>query len=101
MAKYLAKTFGAEGRHKALGMSRRWSSSRGWPGSGRMRLEPTEGSGWEERIFAYGYLTADLVDSGTFLRVGNENTVAYFDKERAVRGPKKIRRLLNAEAIRA
>ena len=96
MAKYLAKTFGAEGRHKALGMARRWSSSRGWPGAGRQRLAPSESGGWSERVFEYGHLSADLVEHGTFLRVGNERTVAYFAKKAKDRGPKRIRRLLNA-----
>ncbi len=96
MAKYLSKTFGTEGRHKALGMSRRWSSSRGWPGSGRQRLAPSEGEGWKQRIFEYGHLTADLVDSGTFTRVGNEATLAYFARKKEDRGPNAIRRLLDA-----
>lgn len=96
MAKYLAKTFGAEDRHKALGMSRRWSSSRGWPGSGRMRLAPSEDGGWKERVFAYGHLGAEMVEPGTFLRVGNERTVAFFEEKARLRGPKAIRRLLNA-----
>ncbi len=38
MAKYLTKTFGMESRLEVLGMTRRWSTSRGWPGGGRMRL---------------------------------------------------------------
>jgi len=31
MGKYLGKTFGMEGRMEALGMARRWSTSRGFP----------------------------------------------------------------------
>ena len=96
MAKYLAKTFGSEDRHKALGMKRRWSSSRGWPGSGRMQLEPTMEGGWKQRDFAYGKLPALQVDGGTFRRVGNENTLAYFEKKKAKRGANNVRRLLNA-----
>ena len=96
MAKYMVKTFGAETRLKALGMARRWSSSRGWPGSGQLRLAPTEGCGWTTRTFRYGHLCADLVDRGTFLRVGDANTRAYFDKRALDRGPQTIRRLLNA-----
>ena len=96
MAKYLVKTFGAEGRLKALGMRRRWSSSRGWPGSGRLRLEPSAVGGWYEKVFAYGHLSAGMVARGSFLRVGDENTKAFFEKKEQDRGPKQIRRLLNA-----
>ncbi len=96
MGKYLGKTFGTEGRLKALGMSRRWSSSRGWPGNGRMRLAPTEQGGWKERVFEYGKLAVEDVERGTFTRVGNENTVAHFKKVDADRGPRLVRRLLDA-----
>ena len=95
MAKYLVKTFGAESRLKALGMARRWSSSRGWPGSGRLRLAPSKDGGWYERIFNYGHLSAELVERGTFLRVGNENTKAFFEKVEKTRDARKIRRLVN------
>ncbi len=44
LSKYFAKDFDNE-RRKELGMSRRWSTSRGWPGNGRVRLVVPEG-GW-------------------------------------------------------
>ena len=100
MAKYVSKTFGMEGRLKALGMARRWSSSRGWPGSGRMRLAPSAEGGWYERVFSYGTLEAEKVDHGSFDRVGNANTREYFQKVDAERGPNKVRRLLNAKDVR-
>ena len=96
MAKYLAKTFGEEDRFKALGMARRWSSSKGWPGTGRLRLAPSEGEGWKERVFSYGSLQADLVDVGTFDRVGDENTRAYFQKRSVEAQIGDLRRLLHA-----
>ena len=97
MGKYLAKTFGAESRHKALGMLRRWSSSRGWPGSGRLRLAPTEQEGWLYREYRAGYLPMQDVDAGTFAKVGDENTVAFFERTKT---KQSARRLLNVANVR-
>lgn len=51
LAKYMQK--GALNRRKLddLGFTRRWSSSRGWPGSGRLRLAQTD-IGWLKRSYA-------------------------------------------------
>ena len=71
MAKYLTKTFGAEGRMKALGMKRRWSSSRGWPGSGRPRLRPSVEKNWEHREYKKGGLHQDWEEQCDIERVGS------------------------------
>lgn len=45
MVKYMTKAF-SKARAIALGMTRRWSSSKGWPGSGKLQLAQTVGGGW-------------------------------------------------------
>lgn len=93
MAKYLVKTFGQEREAKALGMSRRWSSSRGWPGAGRIRLAPTLDEGWKERIFTYSKVPLGEEERGTFAKVGlNEYVEAYFEKKEKVAGAKALLR---------
>lgn len=81
LGKYLTKEFDTE-RAKELGMERRWSSSRGWPGVGRMRLAPTEnGTGWSKRIWSPGHLPdEDVVAS--MERVGNPIQVELTNKRR-------------------
>jgi len=60
MAKYLEKEFDGE-RAERLGMARRWSSSRGWPASGRLRLAQTERGGWKRTAWAPHYVPEDIV----------------------------------------
>ena len=97
MAKYLGKTFGAEGRLKALGMRRRWSSSRGWPGGGRQRLGPSVGEGWYERVFHYGGIPDGQDVEGTFEKVSmNEAVAEYFAERKSKRSARALVRRLNA-----
>ncbi len=97
MAKYLVKTFGQEDRAKALGMRRRWSSSRGWPGAARQRLAPTLTKDWYERVFRYRGVPAGYDDTGTFTKVSlNESVAKYFEDRAAKAGPAAVRRLLHA-----
>ena len=66
MAKYLLKGFDGE-RARALGMRRRWSTSKGWPGSGHMELDV---DGWLVRNFQYGK-GREAEDTDTFTRKGS------------------------------
>ncbi len=59
MSKYLGKDFEGD-RAVALGMQRRWSSSRGWPGSGRQRLEHSEKGEWDRTSWAPGHVGDDI-----------------------------------------
>ena len=43
LGKYLQKTFVERAGLETVGVKRRWSSSRGWPGNGRMRLRLSAG----------------------------------------------------------
>ena len=85
MGKYLLKTFGAEGRHGALGMKRRWSSSRGWPGSGRIRMAITDEKNWRRKLCHWepGFLPDEYVQDG-LERSGNE-VVLELSKRNVVR----------------
>lgn len=55
MAKYLGKEFDG-GRAAALGMQRRWSTSHGWPGTGKMEMKRTSSWGWHSVEYQPGYL---------------------------------------------
>lgn len=45
LSKYMASTFTDRKVLERLGFKRRWSSSRGWPGGGRIRLAMSKGAG--------------------------------------------------------
>lgn len=104
LSKYLLKTMGGVASHEPLerlGFKRRWSSSRGWPGSGRLRLAQSlrmgEGvmrlkdgrrSGWNDMewipISKSGSMEAYL-DRGIEERVGPE-AVKRISEKRAKKG---------------
>lgn len=69
MAKYMTKSFGKE-RARALGMSRRWSTSKGWPGNGRLQLAQTVGAGWAQ--VEYLASTVDKKLLGQYRRDGTK-----------------------------
>ena len=96
MGKYLDKTFGNEERAKELGMKRRWSSSRGWPGRGRLRMAPTEEDGWREVVYKSGPMATEEVIIGSFTKVGDELTRDYFAKREKERVMGELKRRLNA-----
>ena len=94
MAKYLAKTFGMESRLRSVGMSRRWSSSRGWPGTGRLHLAQSDKkggerkkdgseSGWQKRVYIRGHISDEnLMGDGSIMdRAGNVLAVALQKKK--------------------
>lgn len=60
LAKYMRKEFDGE-RAETLGMSRRWSTSRSWPGSKRLRLvQSGKANGWRRNLFRYGHVESDI-----------------------------------------
>lgn len=75
MGKYLGKGF-------ALANGRRWSSSRGWPGAGRMRLQATvdDDDGWVVRTYFEGHLDDMYVDD-SIARAGTRLEKAYHQLE--------------------
>ncbi len=58
MSKYMQKEFNEEVA-KALGMVRRWSNSRKWPGRGKIELKHTRYWGWHSIEYHGGYLSAE------------------------------------------
>lgn len=52
LAKYLAKSLGVRKKLRSLGFVRRWSTSRGWPGNGRLRLKERN---WTRHVMYPGW----------------------------------------------
>ena len=99
MAKYLAKEFDAE-RGKELGMRRRYSTSRGWPGSGKLKLAASD---WDLIMCIPGHKTEGEFTNDPALveRVGPPAVKKVFDDWSAERGPREIvRRLRDATYAR-
>lgn len=91
MAKYMGKSHGARAKLKGLGYARRWSSSRDWPGGGRLRLAHSKdagGPGWKRRQYDTHrpdtWLRAQS-DQSLLVRVG-ENLTLLLAKKRHDRG---------------
>jgi len=89
MAKYLQKEFDGE-RAKALGMARRWSSSRGWPGNGRRRLRQTERGGWSRAVWAAHHVGEDILGGPEDLLVRTGNDLSF--KRDVEKGRKALER---------
>ncbi len=86
LAKYMRKEFDGE-RAAALGMSRRWSTSVGWPGGARRRLRQSEmPEGWRRRSFRYGHVESDIEGGpdDVAARSGSEADLAA-DSQRAAK----------------
>ena len=91
MGKYLTKTFGMEGRLNTLGVSRRWSNSKGWPGGGRMRLATKD---WDMIMALPGHKTVreNASDPVLLEREGEDVTRALSEKRHHRRNIEYIRR---------
>ncbi len=84
MAKYLLKGFGEERHLQALGMQRRWSSGRGWPGSGKLCLSQTLRGGWRRVEWRAGHVPEEKIGGPKYLleRSGSDIAVALAEKRR-------------------
>ena len=71
MAKYMSKQFD-EKRAATLGMERRWSTSRGWPGNGHLRLKQLE---WHSTLFRPGYVPPEVL--GQYNMYGEKSELNY------------------------
>ncbi len=83
LAKYLGKEFDAP-RAATLGMARRWSSSRTWPGTGRLRLVQTD-RGWDRVRFSEGHIQEALTGGPDSLTARNGNDLTERIEERGAR----------------
>ncbi len=98
LAKYLAKThFDSQERLDALGMSRRWSTSRNWPGDKRLRLKRTDEGGWFQKAFTYGRMAPaeQQYDAKSLaLRNGTPVQLARVAKREKMRAVRQLERLV-------
>jgi len=83
LGKYLGKEFDVP-RAAALGMARRWSTSRNFVGKGRLRLLQTE-RGWDRVSFADGHVSEELLGGPDHLTVRNGNDLTERFQERTSR----------------
>lgn len=102
MAKYLPKGFDERDELERLGFKRRWSSTRGWPGGGRLRLRVTVEEGWNAVTFGpKGFKGYAPVPSESTLglddRVGTDLAVALVARNASRRVVNKLRRMLDAK----
>lgn len=104
LQKYMAKGHGQREELEAMGFSRRWSSSRGWPGSGRVRLRRTVEGGWKNVDFlrknqrGFGSIKLEDKESDLYERVGTDLAVALGARNQRERVVGTLRRLQGAEA---
>ena len=85
LAKYMAKDHVQREALIEAGFNRRWSTSRGWPGGGRIRLAQSNsagGPGWDRVDMIPGkigrYVPAD--ETGLDRKVGPPALAAYFER---------------------
>ena len=95
LGKYLLKTMYDRRNYP---MKRRWSSSRGWPGTGRVRLKQTETlAGWYKMEFHPGTLIAEEGGPADLLeRVGDSMTMARNLKRQQMGSLSQLERMVNS-----
>ena len=91
LANYVKKDFDKV-RGEAYGMKRRWSTSHGWPGSGRLRLAHTE---WVRRDFVGGKFENLGGPDDLLERAGNPVALYLAEKKKRERPLKEIIRRLD------
>lgn len=99
LGKYLRKGMQVRAELEALGFKRRWSSSRGWPGGGRIRLAQTLNGGWAEIVYLPGHSRYDssYPDGSKEPRVGEDVTLALAKRREQRRFERKIRKVINID----
>ncbi len=96
MSKYLTKTFAwSQEKRDSVGMFRRWSSSRGWPASERLRLQRTIESGWEEVQYRAGPISDEYLGGPEDLMVRSTDNLVDAAVEKA-KVAKLVRKLKGA-----
>lgn len=102
LSKYLKKSFLRSNREERLGMLRRWSSSRGWPGNAQLRLRYTEEREWAERQFRPGRVDPELLGGpdDLMVRVGEDLVRALRDKTADKRNLMELQRMTHDTNVR-
>jgi len=95
LAKYMAKGHNQRALLWAAGFDRRWSTSRGWPGGGRIRLRQTVERGWKY-IEMQGIQRAEDNPPDLEERVGPEWALEHARRRENKMLVKRAERYLNA-----
>lgn len=105
MGKYMAKGHLVRDRLEQLGFARRWSSSRGWPGNGRLRLQGTVDEVWTDVSFhrhteeiSPAYHEEEVEKEHELNRRAGTDLALLLNKDRRKKGKLgRLERMLNAE----
>lgn len=99
LGKYVRKGMQVRSDLESLGFKRRWSSSRGWPGGGRLRLAQTAGAGWARIDYLPGPLRfpSSFPDGSKEPRVGENVTLALMKRRGERREERKIRKVITVD----
>lgn len=103
LAKYISKTLYDHFYMEDAGFTRRWSTSRKWPGNGRIRLAQSlavGGKGWEKVDFMAGANYPERGDIAALARVGPEIIREISAKRKAKGNVSKLKGMLNATNVR-
>ncbi len=103
MSKYLTKTFAwTDEQRNKLGMFRRWSSSRGWPASERLRLQRTIDGGWDHAQYRAGPVLEEYLGGPEDLMVrSTDNLVdAQVEKSKVRKLVRKMRGAFHDQDVR-
>ncbi len=104
LAKYMDKTLAARRSLQDRGFKRRWSSSRTWPGGGRLRLWQTTHGGWARHTWSPGRPRPELVawsDQSLLRRDGEDLTLLLATKRDKLRRVAAVERLIDVTTSRA
>lgn len=97
LAKYMRKDMVERPELERLGFIRRWSSSRGFPGAGRMRLKYTVEKKWLTTFFRHGLVVPSTYEAGKYPeleeRVGPDLVAIVSADENRRMGLGKIKKL--------
>lgn len=100
LAKYMVKDMAAYWQMRRRGFHRRWSTSRGWPGNGRLRLIETD---WTHHEFYDGW-TSRRPEGAEPLSMmemtGPPALLEAVNRQAKERKARKLRGMVNAEDVR-
>lgn len=88
---------------KEAGFTRRFTTSRGWPGSGRIRLKHSKGAGgpgWTRKDFQKGAQYEERGPADLLEKVGPPNMLEVQEARRKRYALKRLERKVNGQIIR-
>lgn len=81
IGKYLLKGYQSGEVEGETGLSRRWSTSRGWPGNDKLRLAQTSRGGWAVKRFSPGHVDAGRLGGPDWLLEREGTDIALASKK--------------------